>query len=96
MFGQNSDSWNLYFRVTIKMDCEMEFHYYPADTQSCIFQLRSYSYTTKDLNITWDEGGLFLMDRSEHNFDIKLDLLDSYELTEAEGLVDDSYSLVHI
>jgi hypothetical protein len=98
------------------MDCEMEFHYYPADTQSCVFKIRSCkfqlpsaipddssnnksnliytctdSYTTKDVNVTWDEGP-FLLERSEPNYDVKLDIMESEDLVESKGLVDDSYS----
>jgi len=75
------------------MDCDMEFHYYPADTQFCVVKLRSYSYTTKDLDIQWDfPPGLFLMDRNDHNFDIKADMLDVVTLVEAKGLIYENYS----
>ena len=71
------------------MSCGMEFHYYPADTQSCIFRLRSYSHTNKDLNITWEKPGPFLLDRSENNFDVKLDIMETELLPETDeaGLV---------
>jgi len=72
----------------------MEFHYYPADTQSCIFRLRSYSHTIKDINLTWQQpGGPYLRDRNEHNFYVKLDMMETLFETEAEGLIDDGYSL---
>jgi len=82
-------------RVTVTMDCEMEFHYYPADTQSCVFKIRSYSYTTEDMRIVWDNPGPYLVDSSDHNFDVKLDIMETIEVPEAEGLVDDDYSSVN-
>ena len=36
--------------------------------------------------------GPFLLDRSEHNFDIKLDVMEALNVVESEKLVDDNYS----
>jgi hypothetical protein len=44
------------------------------------------------VDVTWDDPGPFLLDRSESNFDVKLDMMESEDLVESEGLVEDGYS----
>jgi hypothetical protein len=53
------------------------------------------SYTKNDVDVKWDDPGPFLLDRNEANYDVKLDMMESEDLLEAEGLVDDHYSCVN-
>ncbi|OXA57881.1 glutamate-gated chloride channel alpha [Folsomia candida] len=65
-------------RTTIKLRCGMTFEFYPADTQTCSYFIRSYSYKVEHLQLIWDlEGrGVFLNDPSNPNFDLQVE---SYE-----------------
>ncbi|CAG7832574.1 unnamed protein product [Allacma fusca] len=40
-------------RLTVKMACNMDFQYYPADTQRCKICLRSFDFNVKNLELTW-------------------------------------------
>jgi len=59
-------------RVALTVDCDMYFHYYPADTQRCEFQLKSFSHFSSDLDLSWLKHGVFLNDPAEPNFDIQV------------------------
>ncbi|CAG7827647.1 unnamed protein product, partial [Allacma fusca] len=57
-------------RISVKLDCGMDFNYYPADTQSCEFSIRGFSYVKKDLNLNWYKNGVFLEDTTLPSFDM--------------------------
>ncbi|XP_021951306.1 glycine receptor subunit alphaZ1 [Folsomia candida] len=61
------------FRVAVRLACEMDFFYYPADTHKCVFHLRSYSYFDVDLDLSWLRNGVFLQDPGDPNFDLEAD-----------------------
>ncbi|XP_035702710.1 glycine receptor subunit alpha-4-like [Folsomia candida] len=67
------DGGFLYYltRVLLKLSCPMKFHYFPADTQTCEFLIRGFSYNENLLNLQWYKGP-YLADRDESNFDVQL------------------------
>lgn len=68
-------------RVNIKLKCQFDFQYYPADRQKCPIMLRSYSYSASDLKLVWSEPGVYLQDASDNNFDIIVGNLRRFSLT---------------
>ncbi|CAG7832575.1 unnamed protein product [Allacma fusca] len=79
-------------RVTITMACQMDFHYYPADTQKCHIDMKSYAYTNKILDLGWrEQKGAFLADKLElPNFDVALDNTRNFTTNTSSG----SYSTI--
>jgi hypothetical protein len=43
-------------RVNFDVACNMEFHLYPHDVQTCEIKLESFGYTSKQMNFSWMEG----------------------------------------
>ncbi|OXA63410.1 Glutamate-gated chloride channel alpha [Folsomia candida] len=61
-------------RTRLKLDCSMEFHYYPADTQICTYNLRSFSYKQNRLKLFWETpNAVFLRDTGHPNFDLLIE-----------------------
>jgi len=53
----------------------MDFHYYPADTQNCNVTMKSFAFSTRQINLRWRDGIGALLAKSidVHNFDIALE-----------------------
>ncbi|XP_035713060.1 gamma-aminobutyric acid receptor subunit rho-1-like [Folsomia candida] len=60
-------------RQTLKLRCDMDFHYYPADIQTCEYNIRSYSYTQDKLFLMWDLVHSIYLDKlADSNFDFQI------------------------
>jgi hypothetical protein len=65
--------------MLIVMNCRMNFHYYPADTQQCNVDIKSYAYSTKHVILSWkDKGPELAYKINVHNFDVALDNTTNY------------------
>ncbi|CAG7816068.1 unnamed protein product [Allacma fusca] len=43
-------------RISVTLACQMNFKYYPGDTQHCNVDLKSYAYPNKILTLNWRNG----------------------------------------
>ena len=43
-------------RINFDVACQMDFHLYPVDKQSCEIKFESFGHTTQDLSLKWIEG----------------------------------------
>ncbi|CAG7816065.1 unnamed protein product [Allacma fusca] len=61
--------------ITIKMACDMDFLFYPADTQRCKIQLQSFDHDP--VNITWSSGSVEIAKgfTVSSSYDVKVDAL---------------------
>ncbi|OXA65168.1 Glycine receptor subunit alpha-2, partial [Folsomia candida] len=65
-------------RTTLKLRCNMSFEYFPADTQTCKYYIRSYSYNASQFDIMWNvyngsiSKGIYLNDPEDPNFDLQI------------------------
>ncbi|OXA62392.1 Gamma-aminobutyric acid receptor subunit beta-like [Folsomia candida] len=59
-------------RLNLKLRCFMDFTHYPADTQECLYYIRSYSYDNQILLLQWKKSNAYLEDPNDANFDIQL------------------------
>jgi len=65
-------------RISVLMDCPMDFHYYPADSQECFFSVRPFAYTKEDVILQWFKNGVWLHELEAASFDIKVEKLRRY------------------
>ncbi|CAF3714547.1 unnamed protein product [Rotaria sordida] len=42
-------------RLLLKLDCQMKLQKFPLDNQTCVVNIGSYAFGTKDLSFYWDE-----------------------------------------
>lgn len=58
----------------------MDFYFYPADTQRCHLDIKSYAYSTKHVTISWKggKGPELAYPIDIHNFDVALDTEPDY------------------
>ncbi|KAK3696886.1 hypothetical protein QZH41_013734, partial [Actinostola sp. cb2023] len=49
---------DIYFRqwITLTVQCSMDFHLYPMDTQRCPLIIESYAHTIEDIKYQWKTG----------------------------------------
>ncbi|XP_035706312.1 gamma-aminobutyric acid receptor subunit rho-2 isoform X2 [Folsomia candida] len=74
-------------RITVTMACQMDFHFYPADTQRCNVDMKSYAYSSQIMALDWREGkGALLVDFLElPNFDVALDTTQNFMVNTSSG-----------
>ncbi|XP_021962183.2 gamma-aminobutyric acid receptor subunit rho-2 [Folsomia candida] len=69
-------------RMLITLHCDMNFIYYPADSQKCQFHLRSDSYDSSQLSLRWWRNkayGVYLHETSDPNFDYQVTNIREFE-----------------
>lgn len=66
--------------MIINLSCRMDFYFYPADTQRCHLDIKSYAYSTKHVTISWKggKGPELAYPIDIHNFDVALDTEPDY------------------
>ena len=68
-------------RVTVKIKCDFDFGFYPADTQKCDVTFRSYSHDSQELQFKWQGPvGVYLLYPEDDNFDIAVDSVRRFQL----------------
>ncbi|XP_021948841.1 glutamate-gated chloride channel alpha isoform X2 [Folsomia candida] len=67
-------------RILLVLTCRMSFYYYPADTQECNVTMKSFAFSTKQIDLRWRDGiGALLAKSIEvHNFDVALETYPDY------------------
>ncbi|OXA61555.1 Gamma-aminobutyric acid receptor subunit rho-2 [Folsomia candida] len=62
-------------RTLINLSCRMDFVFYPADTQKCSLDLKSYAYSNQTLTLAWKNnlGPEMAYPLDLHNFDVALE-----------------------
>ncbi|CAL8127377.1 unnamed protein product [Orchesella dallaii] len=79
-------------RLTVQLSCDMLYFYYPADTHRCEFTFRSYSYFSKDMELSWLGSGVYLQDPYDPNFDLQVESIDHIKLPQTfRNLTNDTY-----
>jgi len=81
-FNTNNGFISYYSRVSAKVKCDMDFYYYPADTQICEVLLKSYSYFDSDLNLMWVRQGVYLQNPTDANFDLAVGNIASLKIVQ--------------
>ena len=67
-------------RVNFDVACQMDFHLFPFDHQSCQLKLESFGQTTKELQFRWAKGGNSINPNiSLAQFNVDVELQESYQ-----------------
>ena len=68
-------------RQTLRVRCDMDFQFYPADTQKCPLNLRSYTYANDELFLLWAlNQSVFLDQTDDPNYDFQVSNVEPGEL----------------
>ncbi|KAI1290830.1 Glycine receptor subunit alphaZ1 [Halotydeus destructor] len=71
----NRTSVRLSTRLSLDLLCEMDFTYYPHDTQTCFLDIMSFNYNNKSVILEWDKfamtSKLYLTNYYVHHSDMK-------------------------
>jgi len=49
------------YRMRVRGPCELDFQYFPLDTQTCQLRIESYSFNADEVQLIWDSVPVTLM-----------------------------------
>lgn len=80
-------------RLTLKLRCAMDFKFFPFDRQLCSFDVESYGFSPKDIELAWAEGNPVQI-----NTDVQMSnfVLEDFEVDYCDEAVGESHGCLRV